>query len=102
MELMHDELLTVEEAAGVLGVGVQRMYNLRHLGHGPVSYRRGRRLVYPQSGLATFLVRELQTTLEGEGARASDTCEHGDTARSGHDATVPTAGTAESDAQTEI
>ena len=31
------ELLTVEEAADVLGVGVQRMYNLRNLGRGPVS-----------------------------------------------------------------
>jgi Helix-turn-helix domain len=63
-----DELLTVEEAADVLGVGVQRMYNLRNLGQGPVSYRRGRRLVYPRSGLAAFLVRELQATLKsGEG-----------------------------------
>lgn len=60
-----DELLTVEEAAGVLGVGVQRMYNLRNLGEGPVSYRRGRRLVYPRSGLAAFLAREPQTTLRG-------------------------------------
>ena len=32
MECTTDELLTVEEAADVLGVGVQRMYNLRHLG----------------------------------------------------------------------
>jgi hypothetical protein len=60
-----EELLTVEEAAGVLGVGVQRMYNLMNLGEGPVSYRRGRRLVYPRSGLAAFLARELQTTLRG-------------------------------------
>jgi hypothetical protein len=29
-----DELLTVEEAAEVLGVGVQRMYNPRILGRG--------------------------------------------------------------------
>ena len=65
MELTDDELLTVEEAAEVLGVGVQRMYNLRHVGHGPVCYRRGRRLVYPRSGLAAFLVRELQATLKG-------------------------------------
>lgn len=49
-----DELLTVEEAAQVLGVSVQRMYNLRNLGHGPVSYRRGRRLVYPLSGWRRF------------------------------------------------
>jgi hypothetical protein len=60
-----DELLTVEEAADVLGVSVQRMYNLRNLDNGPVSYRRGRRLVYPRSGLAAFLARELQSTLKG-------------------------------------
>ena len=63
-----DELLTVEDAADVLGVGVQRMYNLRNLGHGPVSYRRGRRLVYPRSGLAAFLACELQATLRGDQA----------------------------------
>lgn len=63
-----DELLTVEEAAVVLGVGVQRMYNLRNLGHGPVSYRRGRRLVYPRAGLVTYLAGELQATVKGCGA----------------------------------
>jgi Helix-turn-helix domain len=62
----NDDVLTVEEAADVLGVGVQRMYNLRNLGEGPVSYRRGRRLMYPRSGLAAFLARELQATLKGE------------------------------------
>ncbi|KEF96618.1 hypothetical protein K883_03658 [Mycobacterium sp. TKK-01-0059] len=59
----NDELLTVEQAAEVLGVGVQRMYNLRNLGHGPTSYRRGRRLVYPRSGLVAFLASELRATL---------------------------------------
>lgn len=61
-----DEVLTVEEAAEVLGVGVQRMYNLRNLGQGPVSYRRGRRLVYPRSGLVAFLAGELRATLKSE------------------------------------
>jgi hypothetical protein len=63
----NDDLLTVEEAADVLGVGVQRMYNLRNLGQGPVSYRRGRRLVYPRGGLVAFLARELQATLKSGG-----------------------------------
>ena len=63
-----DELLTVEEAADVLGVGVQRMYNLRNLGQGPTSYRRGRRLVYPRSAVMAFLARELQATLRGDQA----------------------------------
>jgi hypothetical protein len=65
----NEELLTVDDAADVLGVGVQRMYNLRSLGGGPVCYRRGRRLVYPRSGLVAFLARELQATARGEGAQ---------------------------------
>jgi hypothetical protein len=65
MSFETEDVLTVEDAAEVLGVGVQRMYNLRHLGKGPVCYRRGRRLVYPRNGLAVFLARELQTTLRG-------------------------------------
>ena len=32
----NDHVLTVEEAADVLGVGVTRMYNLRNLGEDPV------------------------------------------------------------------
>jgi hypothetical protein len=64
----NEELLTVDDAADVLGVGVQRMYKLRSLGGGPVCYRRGRRLVYPRSGLVAFLARELQATAKGEGA----------------------------------
>lgn len=64
--LAIDELLTIEEAACVLGVGVQRMYNLRNLGQGPISYRRGRRLAYPRAGLVAFLAQELQTTLKGD------------------------------------
>ena len=63
-----DDLLTVEEAADVLGVSVQRMYNLRNLGEGPVCYRRGRRLAYPRSGLVAYLAHELQATLKGEQA----------------------------------
>ena len=62
------ELLTVEEAADVLGVGVQRMYNLRNLRQGPISYRRGRRLVYPRGAVVAFLARELQATLRGDQA----------------------------------
>lgn len=68
MSFANEELLTVDDAADVLGVGVQRMYNLRSLGGGPVCYRRGRRLVYPRSGLVAFLARELQATAKGEGA----------------------------------
>lgn len=61
-----DELLTVEEAADVLGVGVQRMYNLRVYDRGPLAYRRGRRLVYRRSDLEAFLAREREVTMKGE------------------------------------
>lgn len=61
-----DELLTVEKAAAVLGVGVQRMYNLRHKGRGPMAYKRGRLLVYPRVDLVAFLVRERGLTMKGE------------------------------------
>ena len=61
-----DELLTVEEAADKLGVSVQRMYNLRVDGRGPLAYRRGRRLVYRRSDLDTFLAREREATTKGE------------------------------------
>lgn len=66
MQFKNEELLTVDDAAHVLGVGVQRMYNLRSLGEGPVCYRRGRRLAYPRSGLVAYLAHELQATLKGE------------------------------------
>ena len=66
MSWSTDELLTVEEAADVLGVGVQHMYNLRSAGMGPVSFRRGCRLVYPRGGLTAYLLRELQATLKGD------------------------------------
>jgi hypothetical protein len=62
-----DELLSVEEAAAVLGVGVQRMYNLRHKGQGPLAFKRGRLLVYPRDNLVAFLVRERELTMKGDG-----------------------------------
>ena len=92
-----DDLLTVEEAADVLGVGVQRMYTLRNLGHGPVSYRRGRRLMYPRSGQVAFLARELRATVKGGGESQSSTCERDNAVRSGQDAPASSARVAESD-----
>jgi hypothetical protein len=92
-----DELLTVEEAADVLGVGVQRMYNLRSLGGGPVCHRRGRRLVYPRSGLVSFLAGELRATVKGGGASQSSTSEQDRAVRSGQDAPASSARVAESD-----
>jgi hypothetical protein len=86
MAFATDDLLTVEEAAEVLGVSVQRMYNLRNLGEGPVSYRRGRRLMYPRNGLVAFLAHELRATVKGEGALRSGATERPQTMRRGQDA----------------
>lgn len=96
-----DDLLTVEEAADVLGVGVQRMYNLRNLGGGPVCYRRGRRLVYPRGGLVAFLARELRATVKGQGAGQSSISEEDGAVRNGQGAAASSTGVAESDSRTE-
>jgi predicted DNA-binding transcriptional regulator AlpA len=61
-----DELLSVREAAAVLGVSVQRMYNYRSEGLGPVAWKRGRRLVYPRSELLAYLARERAATTKGK------------------------------------
>jgi predicted DNA-binding transcriptional regulator AlpA len=58
-----DQLLNVEQAADVLGVGVQTMYRRRHLGQPPAAWRRGRRLVYRRSELDRFLASEREATL---------------------------------------
>jgi hypothetical protein len=95
-----DDLLTVEEAADVLGVSVQRMYNLRNLGEGPVCYRRGRRLVYPRRGLVAFLARELRATVKGGDESQSTASEQDWTVRGGQDAPASTR-VGESDSGTE-
>lgn len=100
MAWMSDELLTVQEAADVLAVSVQRMYNLRNLGSGPVCYRRGRRLVYPRSGLVAFLAREFTTTLKGDGASQSSACEHDQEVRDRNNA-PESARVGESDSRTD-
>jgi excisionase family DNA binding protein len=62
-----DELLTVEEAAHLLGVKVTTMYMNRTRGTGPLGSRRGRRLVFRRSDLDSFLLRERLATLRGAG-----------------------------------
>jgi Helix-turn-helix domain len=95
-----DELLTVQEAADVLDVSVQRMYNLRNLGAGPVCYRRGRRLVYPRSGLVAFLACELTATVKGAGASQRSICRHDQEVRDRHDA-LESSRAGESDSRTD-
>jgi predicted site-specific integrase-resolvase len=63
--MVTDDLLTVDEAAEILGVQKQRLYVLRCDGKGPLSFRRGNRLVYPKSGLDQYLAEERKSTTRG-------------------------------------
>ncbi|GAB7068772.1 helix-turn-helix domain-containing protein [Mycobacterium hodleri] len=62
-----DELFTIEEAASYLGLGTSRLYQLRGAGEGPVSWRLGKRLVYPRSGLDAYRADQRQRTMRGRG-----------------------------------
>lgn len=62
---MSEDLYTVEQAADMLGVSRQRLYVLRWEGRGPVAWRRGNRLVYPQSGIEQYLAEERLMTTKG-------------------------------------
>lgn len=63
--MVADDLLTVDEAAEILGVRKQRLYVLRWEGKGPLSFRRGNRLVYPRSGIDQYLADERRSTTRG-------------------------------------
>lgn len=65
--IQTDELLTIEEAAAELCVTVGWLRQLRHIGRGPVSWRNGRRLVYPRTQLDLYRARQRERTLRGEG-----------------------------------
>lgn len=60
-----DELYTVEEAAAYLDVTVGWMRQLRSGGGGPLSWREGRRLVYPRSGLDRYRAQVRERTVRG-------------------------------------
>jgi len=62
-----DELLTAREAAEVLGVTLKSIYQMRYLGIGPVSSRRGNRVVFRRSDIDAYFERERARTLRGEG-----------------------------------
>lgn len=62
-----DELLNVAEVAALMGVKLGTVYSMRSDGRGPVSFRRGKRLVYRRSDVETFLAREREETMRGEG-----------------------------------
>jgi excisionase family DNA binding protein len=62
-----DELLSVEEAAEMLGVKVRTLYEYRVRGTAPVSWRAGKRLVFPRSGVDAYLARKREASLKGQG-----------------------------------
>ncbi|MCA2261979.1 helix-turn-helix domain-containing protein [Mycobacterium marseillense] len=62
-----DELLSVREAAEMIGVKPGTLHAWRCFGRGPASYLRCGRLVYPRSAVEDYLARERQRTLRGEG-----------------------------------
>lgn len=62
-----DELLNVAEVADLMGVKLGTVYSMRSDGRGPVSFRRGKRLVYRRSDVETFLAREREETMRGQG-----------------------------------
>ncbi|MCA2255833.1 helix-turn-helix domain-containing protein [Mycobacterium intracellulare] len=62
-----EELLNVAEVADLMGVKLGTVYSMRSEGRGPMSFRRGKRLVYRRSDVETFLAREREDTMRGEG-----------------------------------
>jgi predicted DNA-binding transcriptional regulator AlpA len=62
-----DDFLRIEEAAAYLGLSTSRLYQLRQAGGGPVSWREGKRLVYPRSQLDLYRARQKEQTLRGAG-----------------------------------
>ncbi len=66
-----DELLTSREAADYVGVGIKSVYRWRYLGIGPVSARRGNRIVFRRSDIDAYLEHERVRTLRGEGVLTS-------------------------------
>lgn len=66
-DMAQADELSVAEVAELMGVKLGTAYSMRSEGRGPVSYRRGKRLVYRRSDVEEFLARERRETLRGEG-----------------------------------
>jgi predicted site-specific integrase-resolvase len=63
-----DELLFVEEAAEVLGIKAKTLREYRVRGTAPLSWREGKRLVFPRSGLDAYVARKREESLRGQTA----------------------------------
>lgn len=62
-----DEILSSRQVAEMLGISLNTVYTMRHRGIGPAGWNRGKRLVFRRGDVESFLARERQTTLRGEG-----------------------------------
>jgi predicted DNA-binding transcriptional regulator AlpA len=62
---MELRLLTVEEAAAAVQLPQSALYRLRHQGRGPLCFKVGRRLVYPELELKRWLADRIVRTSVG-------------------------------------
>lgn len=62
-----DELITARQYAEEMGVTLRHVYQMRYLGFGPVSFKRGGRIVFRRSDIDAYLERQRVRTLRGEG-----------------------------------
>ena len=63
-----DELLTIAEVAAIVRAPIATLRYWRHLGHGPASFRLGRRVVYRVGDLRAWI--DLQASASDAGAAA--------------------------------
>ncbi|WP_051029098.1 helix-turn-helix transcriptional regulator [Nocardia takedensis] len=62
---IHSDRLTLPEAAEYLGFSRGTLYNFRHYGTGPRSYKIGNRLVYDRADLDLWIAQQKAATLVG-------------------------------------
>jgi predicted DNA-binding transcriptional regulator AlpA len=67
---VNDELLTISEVAAIVRAPIATLRYGRHLGHGPRSFRLGRRVVYRVGDLRAWI--DLQASASDAGTAASE------------------------------
>ncbi len=67
---VNDELLTIAEVAAIVRAPIATLRYWRHLGHGPRSFRLGRRVVYRVGDLRAWI--EAQAGASDAGTAASE------------------------------
>ena len=67
---VNDELLTIAEVAAIVRAPIATLRYWRHLGHGPRSFRLGRRVVYRDGDLRAWI--DLQASASDAAAAGSE------------------------------